>query len=393
MNSIVPSADLPETAAVSGRVLVVDDIATTRALHRSLLAPHFDVFTASSGAEALEFCRQQLPDLILLDIEMPEMTGIATCQHLREWTDVPIIFATGHECLEAHMRAYDAGGNDLVVKPVQSAILLRKAALAIRQYRAGAQLAEEKSSLQTMAMNFLSTAGQNGALLNFMRASMVCRSHRKLAETLQNTIAEMGIRSSVLLRHPNGTTFVPSTPGARVIEQAILEQSATMGRLFQFKQRLVVNYDHVSILVANMPDETAEPENAGRIRDNIAILAETAEALCDNVNMRIESIRRAEQLQVALGGAEVAVELLRAKYHHMLGDTRLLLQDLAEKVQRRYNWLGATQNEEAEIVAELDASIQAILGLLAEGGNFERQFEDVLAGMKGGDTDNREELF
>jgi hypothetical protein len=142
-----------------------------------------------------------------------------------------------------------------------------------------------------------------------------------------------------------------------------------------------------------MPDETAEPENAGRIRDNIAILAETAEALCDNVNMRIESIRRAEQLQVALGGAEVAVELLRAKYHHMLGDTRLLLQDLAEKVQRRYNWLGATQNEEAEIVAELDASIQAIIGLLAEGGNFERQFEDVLAGMKGGDIDNREELF
>jgi hypothetical protein len=71
----------------------------------------------------------------------------------------------------------------------------------------------------------------------------------------------------------------------------------------------------------------------------------------------------------------------------------LLLQDLAEKVQRRYNWLGATQNEEAEIVAELDASIQAIIGLLAEGGNFERQFEDVLEGMKGGDIDNREELF
>lgn len=331
--------------------------------------------------------------MILLDIQMPGIDGIETCRRLREWSDVPIIFVTGNETLDEHLRAYDAGGNDLIVKPVQSDILLRKVVLAIRQHRASAQLAEEKASLQSMAIDFLSSAGQNGALLNFMRASVASRSYRELADNLFETSRDMGLQCSVMLRHADGPTFVTPHGDANAMEQAILDQSSTMGRIFQFRQRLVVNYDRISIIVANLPDGPADIELAGRLRDNLAILAETTEALCENVDMRLESMRRAEQLQVALTGAVNTVELLREKYLLMLGDTRLLLEELVGKVESRYGWMGATQKEEKEMSDDLDKSIHGILGLLAEGGDFDQQFDQVLNALRGGDSQTVIELF
>ncbi|MDP2794503.1 MAG: response regulator [Sulfurisoma sp.] len=382
------NADLAE---IAGKVLVVDDDKAARTLHHGLLARQFDVVTAASGEEALAACREHLPDLVLLDMEMPGLDGLETCRRLRESTTIPIVFATAHQSLDEHLKAYDAGGNDIVVKPVGSEILLRKVALAIRHHQATVKLAEEKDSLQKMAMGFLSSMGESGALLNFMRAGVACRSHRALAEKLVEAARDLGVDCSVLIRHADGPTALTEHGEPTPLELAILEQSSTMGRLFQFGRRLVVNYDRVSIIVANMPDETDAAEQAGRIRDNIAILAETAEALCDNVDMRLESMRRAEQLQIALGGAGVAVESLRENYLRMLGDTRLLLHELVGNVEKSYAWLDTSPAQEVAIGQTMDDSVRRILALLSEGGNFDARFADVLAALRGGQEDM--ELF
>ena len=123
-------------------VLIVDDERVTRAFHRAILAQHFDVLTAASGAEALELCVGQTPDLIVLDVEMPGIDGYETCRRLRAFTSVPILFVTGHQSLEEHLKAFDAGGTDLITKPVNAEIFQRKVAVAIRQYRAAAALAD-----------------------------------------------------------------------------------------------------------------------------------------------------------------------------------------------------------------------------------------------------------
>jgi CheY-like chemotaxis protein len=80
-----------DNSNVHGNVLVVDDNAANRTMHRAILAKKFEVVTAASGREAIALCRENLPDLILLDIEMPDLDGIETCRRLREWTNIPII--------------------------------------------------------------------------------------------------------------------------------------------------------------------------------------------------------------------------------------------------------------------------------------------------------------
>lgn len=391
MTTELPSLD--KEPELSGQVLIVDDNRVDRATHRGILAKQFDVLTVASGAEALTACHEKMPNLILLDAEMPELDGYETCRQLREFTDIPIIFATAHRSLEEHLKAYDAGGDDLVTKPVSSEILLRKVTLAIRDHQAAARLVVEKEMLHEMAMNFLSSMGESGTLLNFMRASVACRSHRALAEKLVEAARDFGLHCSVLIRHENGPTILTWRGEPTPLEEAILDKASGMGRIFQFRERLVVNYDRVSIVAENLPDESTDPAHVGRIRDNLVILAEIAEGLCDNVDMRLESQQRAEQLQVGLGGAVTAIQALRDRQLGALGDTRMMLYELENEVERTYSWLGTNQEQEEAISATTNRSVQRILAHLASAAAVDEDFDEVLDALRGTHSESASEMF
>lgn len=384
---------IEDDVVITGRVLVVDDDRMTRTAHRSVLARKFDVLTAASGEEALELCRAQLPDVVLLDVGMPGLDGYETCRQLREWAGIPIIFVTAHQCLEEHLKAYEAGGNDLITKPVNGDILIRKVGVAIRQHQAALTLAQEKAVLERMAMGFLSGATQNGILLNFMRSSMVCQDYRELAVQLMGATRDLGLSCCAVIHHATGRAAVTGHGEPTPLELSILDYAQEMGRVFQFKRRLVVNYERASIIVSDMPDEAAEPERAGALRDSLVILAETAEALAVNVDMRLEARQRAEQLQVAMTTAEQALLVLGEKNRVMQMDCRLLLQELADGIERSYSWLNTSQTQESSISHAMDNAIQRVLERMSRSADFEAQFEQVLTALNMGRGETGVELF
>lgn len=102
------------------RILLVDDQPMIiRTLHALFAADH-EVFMATSGQQALELSRKIQPDLVLLDLEMPDMDGTEVSREMKlvpELHDIPIIFVTGHSGAEAETRCWDAGGVDFITKP------------------------------------------------------------------------------------------------------------------------------------------------------------------------------------------------------------------------------------------------------------------------------------
>lgn len=388
-NKLIELECAPE---ITGRVLIVDDEKTTRALHRTVLSKQFDVITADSGEEALKICRAQLPDLVLLDVMMPEMDGFETCQKLREFTDIPIIFATANDKLEEHLKAFDAGGDDIIAKPVVKEILLRKVSLAIQSNRVKHNLKTEKDSMQSMAMSFLSAAGESGVLQQFMQVSLTCNSPKVLGEQLVEAIRLFGLECSVLIRDNTGSPIISSYKPPSEIERSILEHSASMGRIFQFKQKMVVNYDRVSVIVDNMPAE--ETEKSGRLRDNITILAEMTDTLCENVSMRQTSHARAEQFQVAMTTNFFAIESLREMSRNTQLDIRILLQELIDNVDKSFAWLGTSRNQEKQINQTMHVSVEKILGLLETSrAGTDEKFEQVLTSLREGDGEGEIDLF
>jgi len=106
-------------------ILIVDDDASNLAILYELLTM-YDRLTASSGEEALELARINKPDLILLDIMMPEMDGIEVARRLKEnrqTAKIPIIFVTAKTDVSSFVNGFDAGGDDYITKPYDAIAL------------------------------------------------------------------------------------------------------------------------------------------------------------------------------------------------------------------------------------------------------------------------------
>ncbi len=116
------------------RVLVVDDEpAIRRFLHTSLSAHGYTLFEACTGQEALSAVIAHRPDLIILDLGLPDMDGIEVTRRLREWTQIPIIIVTVQEQESAKIAALDNGADDYVTKPFGMGELLARMRVALRR--------------------------------------------------------------------------------------------------------------------------------------------------------------------------------------------------------------------------------------------------------------------
>jgi two-component system KDP operon response regulator KdpE len=118
----------------SAKILIVDDAQQVRRVLRTALsAEGYTIFEAGTGDEALELFRTSPPDAVLLDVNMPGMTGLETCQELRRHSDVPILMLTVRNAERDKVLALDAGADDYVVKPFGMQELLARLRAALRR--------------------------------------------------------------------------------------------------------------------------------------------------------------------------------------------------------------------------------------------------------------------
>lgn len=127
---ILPHLSLLHLRDRKPRILAVDDYPRNlRVVKETLAARDFDVFTATSGAEALKQVHEHLPDIILLDLMMPVMDGLEVCRQLKAHAgtqDIPIIFLTAADEKKLVTKALDLGAVDYVVKPFNPAELMAR---------------------------------------------------------------------------------------------------------------------------------------------------------------------------------------------------------------------------------------------------------------------------
>ncbi len=116
------------------RVLVVDDEPQIlRALRINLRVRHYDVHVAATGAEALEVAGRYPPDIVILDLGLPDLDGVEVIQGLRGWTKAPIIVLSGRADSADKVEALDAGADDYITKPFGVEELLARMRAVVRR--------------------------------------------------------------------------------------------------------------------------------------------------------------------------------------------------------------------------------------------------------------------
>src|SRR4029077_6624140 len=115
-------------------ILIVDDEPQIRRVMRTTLSSQgYAIVEAKSGDEALEKLRSDHPGLILLDVNLPGISGLDVCREIRQSSDVPIIILTVRNTERDKVQALDAGADDYVVKPFSAQELLARIRAAIRR--------------------------------------------------------------------------------------------------------------------------------------------------------------------------------------------------------------------------------------------------------------------
>jgi two-component system, OmpR family, KDP operon response regulator KdpE len=116
------------------RVLVVDDEAPIRRYLRAALgAQGFVIFEAANGAEAIQAVLGSRPDVIILDLGLPDMDGIEVTRQLREWSQTPIIILSVREAEQDKIAALDAGADDYLTKPFGTGELMARMRVVMRR--------------------------------------------------------------------------------------------------------------------------------------------------------------------------------------------------------------------------------------------------------------------
>src|SRR5512147_768981 len=115
------------------KVLVVDDERPIRRFLNASLGSRYTVFEAENGEEALHAAAIHQPDVIVLDLGLPDMDGTDVTRRLREWTDVPVIVISVREAEEDKVAALDAGADDYLTKPFGASELSARIRGALRR--------------------------------------------------------------------------------------------------------------------------------------------------------------------------------------------------------------------------------------------------------------------
>jgi two-component system, OmpR family, KDP operon response regulator KdpE len=116
------------------KVLIVDDEQAIRRFLRATLSAHgYTITEAGTARQALELCAREHPDLVILDLGLPDMEGIEVTRRIREWSQVPVIILSVREREADKVAALDAGADDYLTKPFGVEELMARLRVALRR--------------------------------------------------------------------------------------------------------------------------------------------------------------------------------------------------------------------------------------------------------------------
>ena len=194
----------------AGRILVVDDEPQIRRIMRTALTTAgYEVEDAKTGEEALGKVRDYRPDLVLLDINMPGMGGLAACRALRADPNVAIVMLTVHNTEAAKVEALDAGADDFVSKPFSTPELLARIRAVLRRAPV-AQSSATRLRIGDLTIDFAARSVAQGTTTAHLTQRnwiffVISHSTRTQPSHTGNSCKQCGDRTTVT----KSTTFAP----------------------------------------------------------------------------------------------------------------------------------------------------------------------------------------
>lgn len=364
------------------RIFVVDDDPLARTIVTGQLAHPSVEIEEFESAEAFQAAAEREPDIVLLDVEMPGMDGIEACRRLRASGNLraQVLFVSVHDDLDTRLAAYEAGGNDYIVKPYAPAELAQKVLVAQRAFKERRELSSQAKFARQAAFSAMSTMGEMGVVLQFLQTSFACRTPAQLASAIHETLDQYGVNGLLEIRCTDGRQCHPKSGVCTPLEASILGHARTMDRVFQFRDRMVINDDCITILLLNLPLD--DPERLGRLRDHLVLIAEGAQARLLALESDDRRLAQADAIVRAVDALTRTLDEIEAKQ----GETRRravqVTSDYLRNLEKAFIHLGLTGDQESALIAMAEAATTQASAVLDDGVTLGDKLKQVTVSLQ-----------
>jgi len=375
---------MSETASI----LVVDDEPANRKILARLLGSEFDVTLADCGENALEQLAHGVPDLVILDVMMPDINGYEVCRQLRaepRLEAVPVLFLSARSSVEEVIAGYSAGGDDYVTKPFSHDVLLRKVRKRMESATRQRALSERLDSANHVAFQAMSDAANLGVVNRFVHDAFLAPDHDALAGRLFDTAEELGLSCSLRLDTPWGNRHYHRAGRPQPLEQELLDRIVQLGRIYDFGARTALNWRHCTLLVKNMPIE--DPARYGAAKDYLAILLDGLDNAVQALNARVQLDESRKTLTALIRQTAAALARVQGRSHELKIRSAAIVENMTEELEEAIARLG----ELTELHLEHEEALVAVAtrcrtrtdALFSEGLDLDREFSSSIERLSG----------
>jgi len=334
-------------------ICYLDDDETNLQLVISSLEQQFYVETLSESLGALEKIRAIKPELVILDVNMPDINGYEMCRLIRQDSDLsglPVVFLTCLTTLKDRLEGYDAGGDAYLGKPFKIAELTSVIHVHLHRRHQLDVIQEQMLSAQDMAMTMMKTQSELGEVVQFSRNVSRANNIEAFTTTLFDTLARFGLESSIQINLLSGALHRRSDAGALTgMEQELFELSSGAGRITSFGNKCIYTSKHLVLLVKNVPLE--DIELAGRLRDHLAIVVDSAD-----VSLRlIEQDLQLKQKKIEVSGTSLNTinnefDSILDRLKQMDSQAKQAFESLSLNIEMSFLYLGLTEQQEGQLL-------------------------------------------
>jgi two-component system, cell cycle response regulator len=284
---------------VGGKILIADDVATNRiVLKVKLGAAFYETIQAASGAETLAKARASRPDLILLDVEMPDMSGIDVCRMLKAdpvTRDIPVVMVTAFRDMDRKMAALSSGADEVFWKPLDEVVLLARLRSILR-----AREAAEELGLRQHTYRDLGFAEPSEGFARPAKVALVFRD----AATRQAWADELRpyLTDRLLPMEPDEALADPSggpPPDVFVIGADLAESGGGLRLMSELRSRHGTRHAAVCVVLPDGSGATAAMALDLGANDLIEVDADPAE-IALRIRMQVTRKRQADRLRESL---------------------------------------------------------------------------------------------
>jgi CheY-like chemotaxis protein len=359
-------------------ILCVDDEPVNLVILQELLQDRYELTIAKSGEGCLQQVAVQSPDLILLDVNMPDLDGLETCERLKsdpETAEIPIIFVSALASQDELMAGYEAGGDDYITKPFSEEILQKKIEIVLASQQRKQELKKISDKAVEALMNNLSTTDELGMVVRFLHQCQSADTLDELARNVFDCLRQFELDSSLLMLDEPENRVWFSDDIDRPMESQILESLRGQDRVVSFGTRLAINSDHVTVLVRNLPTTV---EQVDRVREHLSIMIEGFDTRIQAMQSQTLLDQRREVLHRVLTAAREHLGRLDETSKQQRARSAEIVTDMGKELERSLLKLDLSARQEAALKKIIDSAAEQTAAVYDEGMKIGEKLQEIM---------------